>query len=103
MKRPLIAAALAASLLATPAFAASDQFEMAVKFDRAAAASTEGAQVEYTKIREEVSQRCAAEHENFSVGRDFATTLCTARTMNKVVKAIDSPELSKVHAARKAG
>ena len=103
MKRTLIAAALATSLIATPAFAASDNFEMAVKFDRAATESAEGAQAEYTKIRGEVSQRCAAEHENFSVGRNFVTTLCTARTMNKVVKAIDSPELSKVHAARKAG
>ena len=103
MKRPLIAAALAASLLATPAFAASDNFEMAVNFDRAATESAEGARAEYTSIRQEVSERCAAEHENFSVGRDLATTLCTARTMNKVVKAIDSPELTKVHAARKAG
>jgi UrcA family protein len=103
MKRTLIAAALAASLIATPAFAASDNFEMAVKFDRAAIANPEGARAEYTKIREDVSQRCAAEHANFSVGRDFATTLCTARTMNKVVKTIDSPELTKVHAARKAG
>ena len=103
MKRTLIAAALAASLIATPAFAASDNFEMAVKFDRAATESAEGAKAEYTKIRQEVSQRCAAEHEDFSVGRDFVTNLCAARTMNKVVKAIDSLELSKVHAARKAG
>lgn len=103
MKRTLIAAALAASLIATPAFAASNNFEMAVTFDRAAAASPEGARAEYKKIREEVSQRCAAEHENFSVGREFATKLCTARTMNVTVKAIGSPELTKVHAARKAG
>lgn len=103
MKRTLIATALAASLLATPAFAASDNFEMAVKFDRAAIESPEGARAEYTRIREDVSQRCAAEHEDVSVGRDFVTTLCTARTINKVVKAIDSPELSKVHLARKAG
>ena len=41
--------------------------------------------------------------EIMTLGRDFATTLCTARTMNKVVKTIDSPELTKVHAARKAG
>ena len=103
MKRPLIAAAFAASLLATPAFAASDNFEMAVNFDRTAIESPEGARAEYTKIREDVSQRCAAEHEDVSIGRNFVTTLCTARTMNKVVKAIDSPELSKVHSAKKAG
>jgi UrcA family protein len=103
MKRPLIAAALVATLFATPALAASDTFEMAVKFDRAAAESPQGASAEYTKIRAEVTERCAAEHENYPVGRDFATAYCTTKTMNKVIQAISSPELTKVHAARTAG
>ncbi|MFT5774726.1 UrcA family protein [Hyphomonas sp.] len=102
MKRPLITAALVAALLATPAFAASDKFEMAVTFDRAAAESPEGARVEYKKINEEVVERCAAEHADIPVRREFATTLCKNRTMNTVVKSIDSPELTKVHAAKKA-
>lgn len=103
MKRPLIAAALVASLLTAPALAASDDFQMAVTFDRTAAETPEGASAEYTKIRDEVAKRCAAEHANFQVGQDLATSLCTAQTMSKAISAIDIPALTDVHAARTAG
>lgn len=103
MKRPLIAAALIASLVAAPALAASDDFQMAVTFDRVTAETPEGAKAEYKKIHEEVAERCAAEHENFRLGKDFANSLCTARTMNKAIRAISIPELTKIHAARTDG
>ena len=103
MKRPLIAAALAASFFAAPALATNDNFQMAVTFDRAAAETPEGAPAEYVKIREEVAKRCAAEHANFQVGQDLAISLCTARTMKKAISAIDIPALTDVHAARTAG
>ena len=103
MKRPLIAAALVAALLAAPALAASNDFEMAVTFDRANADTPEGASVEYRTIRTQIVERCAAEHENFQVGQDLATSLCTARTLNKVISAINIPALTEVHAARTAG
>tara|TARA_R110000787_G_scaffold11957_8_gene39004 strand:+ start:6132 stop:6464 length:333 start_codon:yes stop_codon:yes gene_type:complete len=103
MKRPTIAAALIASLFAAPALAASDDFQLAVTFDRAAVETPEGAKAEYVKIHDEVAERCTAEHASFPMGRDFAASICTARTMQKAVNAINSPELTKVHAARTAG
>ena len=103
MKRPLIATALVAAFVAAPALAASNDFQMAVTFDRADAETPEGASVEYRKIRKEVVERCAAEHENFQVGQDLATSLCTAQTMNKAISAINIPALTEVHAARMAG
>ncbi|KCZ92680.1 UrcA family protein [Hyphomonas johnsonii] len=102
MKRPLVAAAVAASLFAMPALATSTNFEVAVDFNRAAMDTPAGAQAEYQHIREEISKRCATEHVNFPAGGELATKLCTARTLNKAVKAIDHAGLTEVHAARTA-
>jgi UrcA family protein len=102
MKRSLIAAALAASLVAAPAFAASDTFEMPVSYDRDALTTPEGAKAQYQIIRRQVAARCATENADMAIGHTFANTICTARTMDKAVKSIDSPQLTQVHAARKA-
>jgi UrcA family protein len=103
MKRSLIAAALAASLIAAPAFAASDTFNMAISYDRDAATTPEGAKAQYKVIHAQVADRCEAEHSNLQLGQTFAVTICTARTMDKAIKSIDSPQLTQVHAAKKAG
>jgi UrcA family protein len=59
MKRTLLAAALALSTLAAPAFAATGDFKMDVKFSRANLATAEGAAAEYARIRDQVAERCA--------------------------------------------
>ena len=102
MKRSLIAAALAASLIAAPAFAASDTFDMAISYDRDAAATPEGAKAQYKVIHAQVADRCEAEHSDMQIGQTFAVTICTVRTMDKTIKSINSPQLTQVHAARKA-
>ncbi|MBU1288191.1 MAG: UrcA family protein [Alphaproteobacteria bacterium] len=102
MKRSLIAAALAATLIAAPAFAASDTFEMPISYDRDAVATPEGAKAQYQIIRSQVAERCATENADMAIGHTFANTICTTRTMDKAVKSIDSPQLTQVHAARKA-
>ena len=103
MKRSLIAAALAASLIAAPAFASSDTFEMPISFDRDAISTPEGAKAEYQIIRAQVTESCESEHADMEIGHAFAVKICTSRMMDKAVRSIDSTQLSKVHAGRKAG
>ena len=103
MKRTLIAAALAASLITAPAFAASDTFDMAISYDRDAVATPEGAKAQYKVIHAQIEDRCEAEHSDLQLGQKFAVTICTVRTMDKAINSIASPQLTQVHAARKAG
>lgn len=102
MKRTLIAAALAASLITAPAFAASDTFDMAISYDRDAAATSEGAKAQYQVIHAQVVDRCEAEHSDLKIGQTFAVSICTTRTMDKAIKSINSQQLTQVHTARNA-
>lgn len=103
MKRTLIAAALAASLITAPAFASITTFDMPISFDRDAISTPEGAKAEYQTIRAQVTERCELEHADIEIGHAFAVKICTARMMDKAVRSIDSPQLTQVHAVRKAG
>ncbi len=104
MKRPLIAAALVLSAVAAPAFAATGDFKMDVKFSRASLATPEGASAEYAKIRDQVAERCANAQQgsnkmNFT--RDFQIETCTDRTLSAAVRDIANPNLTAVHNAAK--
>jgi len=105
MKRTLLAAALAVSTLAAPAFAATGDFKMDVNFSRANLATAEGASAEYAKIRDQVAERCSAEHSvtgsRLSFGREIQVSACTERTLSSAVRDIDNANLTAAHKAAK--
>jgi UrcA family protein len=100
MYRTLIAAAVAATVIATPAFAASSTFRMDVEYSKANLATPASAAKEYVHIRDQVAERCEAEHSDLKVGKGFAVKACTERTMTNTVRAIGDANLSDVHANR---
>lgn len=101
MTRLLIAAALALTTIATPAFAAtSEKFQMDVEFSRAQLATPAGAAAEYKQISQQVTDRCEAEHEAVRYGKEIAVKFCTDRTLAKAVRRIADPNLTAVHAAQ---
>lgn len=98
MKRPLIAAALALGLLATPALAATSNFPIEVEFTRANLDTAKGAAAEYKSIRDQVEDRCEAENAGIKFFSTGAIANCTKITMDATIEQIDNPNLSKVHA-----
>ena len=105
MKRTLLAAAVALSTLAAPAFAATGDFKMDVKFSRANLATAEGASAEYARIRDQVAERCATEQPvtggRLNVARDFQIEACTERTLTAAIRDIGNAKLTAVHKATK--
>lgn len=105
MKRPLIAAALVLTAFAAPAFAATGDFKMDVKFSRANLATVEGASAEYVKIRDQVAERCSSEHpvtgSRLNIGRKLQVETCTERTLAAAVRDIADPNLTAVHTEAK--
>ena len=100
MIRPILGAALALSITAMPAFAASiEKFEMSVDIDRTALESVEGANQELTKIRADIHDRCVAEHAQWPFSSDFAVNFCETRTLKSAVKQIDDPNLTAAYQA----
>jgi UrcA family protein len=97
MYRSLTAASLAAATLAAPAFAATDTFRLEVDFSRANLVTEEGASAEYAKIRNQVTDRCVAEHAGMTFAKAFAAEACTNRTLSKAVRQIADPVLNSVH------
>lgn len=98
MTRSLIAAALAIATIAAPAAAATDTFNMDVKFSRANLDTAKGAAAEYAHIRDQVVDRCEAEHEGFGFAEKFAVEFCTEQTLGKAIRKINNPNLTAVHA-----
>lgn len=101
MKRTLIAAALVIATAAAPAFAASEKFNMEVEYKAANLATSAGAAAEYAGIRDQVADRCEAEHADMRFARDYAVKLCTERTLAKAVRKIDNTNLTAVHAQQR--
>jgi UrcA family protein len=105
MKRTLLAAALALSTLAAPAFAATGDFKMDVKFSRANLATAEGASAEYARIRDQVAERCAdvqpVTGSRLKIGREFQVSACTERTLTAAVRDIGNANLTAAHKAAK--
>ncbi|MDX1291985.1 MAG: UrcA family protein [Hyphomonas sp.] len=97
MIRTITAITLAVSVATAPAFAASDTFKMEIDLNRAQLASVEGAKEEYTRIRKDVRERCAAEHAEFRFGKAYVIGQCERRTMNNIVANIDDANFSKAH------
>lgn len=97
MKRTLIAAALVFATAATPAFAVSDKFSMDVEFSRAKLATAAGAAAEYANIRDQVVERCEAEHAGMNFGKSYAVKFCTQQTLAKAIRKIDDANLTAVH------
>lgn len=101
MKRTLIAATLAIATIAAPAFAASDKFNMDVEFSRAKLATAAGAAVEYSHIRDQVAERCEAEHADMRFAKTYAVKFCTDQTLAKAIRKIDNANLTAVHAQQR--
>ena len=100
MYRTLIAAALAVTAFATPAFAASSTFRMDVEYSKANLATPASAAKEYVHIRYQVIDRCEAELADVKYGQEFVVKACTERTLTNTVRAIGNANLSDVHANR---
>ncbi|PKP82062.1 MAG: hypothetical protein CVT79_07145 [Alphaproteobacteria bacterium HGW-Alphaproteobacteria-18] len=101
MKRFIIATALATATLSAPAFAASDSFKMEVSYSGKNLSSRSGAETEYEHIRNQVAERCAAEHAQMRFAGGYAQTYCVRKTMDRAVSSIGSPLLTEVHTERR--
>lgn len=97
MIRTITALALAVSVATAPAFAASNTFKMEVELNPAQLATAEGAKEEYTRIRKDVRERCAAEHSGFRFAKAYVVGQCESRTMKNVVAHVDNSNFSKAH------
>lgn len=104
MKRPLTVAALALAMVATaatPAFASSSTFQMEVQYSATRLATPAGAAAEYGRIRDQVVDRCEAEHADMKFAKDYAVRFCTERTLGKAIRKIGNDNLTAVHAERR--
>ncbi|AXE65488.1 hypothetical protein HPO_16935 [Hyphomonas polymorpha PS728] len=101
MKRFIIAAALAATTVAAPAFAASEKFEMDVNYSSKKLSTVAGAEAEYEHIRKQIEDRCVSENADIRVPRSIVETFCVRKTMDSAVRSIDSELLTQVHAERR--
>ena len=102
MFRPILAAT-ALSIAVMPAFAAStESFEMRVDIDRAALETTEGANREFTKLSEDVHDRCVAESAEWPFSSRYAVSFCETRTLKAAVATINDPNLTVVYEASQA-
>jgi UrcA family protein len=97
MIRSITAIAIAASIATAPAFAASDDFQMEVDLNRAQLQTIEGATTEYKRIRQDVHDRCVAEHDAFRFAKDYVVEKCERSTMKKVVAFVDDANFTSVH------
>ncbi len=73
---------------------------MEVEFSRANLATVEGASAEYAKIRDQVADRCVAEHprtNRMNFARSIHIEACTDRTLAAAVRDIANPNLTAVH------
>lgn len=97
MIRPILAAA-AFSVAVMPAFAASsDQFDMEVDVDRAALTTIEGAELQFTKLQNEVHDRCVIESKEWRLASSYAVNFCDSRTLKSAVTAVNDPNLTAVY------
>ncbi|MAA81109.1 MULTISPECIES: UrcA family protein [unclassified Hyphomonas] len=99
MIRSITAIAIAASIATAPAFAASDDFQMEVDLNRTQLETIEGATTEYKRIRQDVHQRCTAEHDAFRFAKGYVVEKCERSMMKKVVAFVDDATFTKVHYA----
>ena len=101
MKRSLIAAALVLATAAAPAYAVSDKFNMEIAYTHANLATASGAAAEYSSIRDQVVERCEAEHAGMNFAKAYAVNFCTERTLAKAIRKIDNANLTAAHAQRR--
>ena len=101
MIRTITAIALAASVAVTPAFAASDKFDMEIDYNTAQLKTLEGATEEYSRIKGEVHQRCLDEHAQYDFGQDYVVTICERKMMKKIVASLDNENFTQAHFAQK--
>ncbi|WP_370170594.1 MULTISPECIES: UrcA family protein [Hyphomonas] len=97
MIRIFTALAVAASVAAAPAFAASDEFKMEIDVNRTQLETVVGAQEEYDRIRDEVNARCDAEHAAYKFAKDLVVRKCERQMMKKVVAYVDHDTFTNVH------
>jgi UrcA family protein len=95
-----ILAATALSIAAMPALASTtDQFEMNVNIDRSTLQTTEGAQQEFVKLKQDVHERCVAETSDWAFASSYAVSFCESRTLKSAVTTINEPALTAVYEA----
>nr|WP_321439936.1 UrcA family protein [uncultured Hyphomonas sp.] len=95
-----ILAATALSLAAMPALASTtEQFEMNVNIDRSTLQTTEGAKQEFSKLKQDVHDRCVAESSEWAFSTSYAVSFCESRTLKSAVTTINEPALTAVYEA----
>jgi UrcA family protein len=95
-----IIAATALSIAAMPALAStSDQFEMSVNIDRSTLQTTEGAQQEFSKLKQDIHERCVTESSEWAFATNYAVSFCESRTLKSAVTTINEPALTAVYTA----
>lgn len=99
MQRPLAVLLVSSVVAAAPAFAATDTFKLDIDYNAARLDSPQTVPAEYASIRDQVRDRCEAEHAEVKIGYDFVVRTCTRRTLSIAVRKIDHPALTAVHAA----
>lgn len=99
MQRPFAVLLVSAAIAGAPAFAATDTFKLEIDYNTARLDSPQTVPAEYASIRDQVRDRCEAEHAEVKIGYDFVVRTCTRRTLNIAVRKIDHPSLTAVHAA----
>ena len=103
MIRPILGATAAIAFAALPAFAAStEKFEMSVEIDRAALETPAGAEQEFTKIRQDVHERCIDESKDWPFSSVYAVSFCEQRTLKSAITKIDNPNLTAAYKASQA-
>lgn len=107
MKSPLIAAALITSLIVPQAVAGSssiEPFKVAVQVDRAALEDVSTISDEYERIHEQIADRCASEHSDFTALQKYiAVRSCVNSTMDQTVSQIDHAGLTDLHTQKRFG
>ena len=95
-----ILAATALSLAAMPALASTtQQFGMNVNIDRSTLQTTEGAKQEFSKLKQDVHERCVAETSEWTFASSYAVSFCETRTLKSAVTAINEPALTAFYEA----
>ena len=100
MIRTTLAAATALSIAALPAFASSTApFEMSVEVNRTALETPAGAEQEFTRIRQDVHERCVAESETWRFSTSYAVRFCEKNTLKTTIATIDDANLTAAYQA----
>ncbi|MEO9969581.1 MAG: UrcA family protein [Hyphomonadaceae bacterium] len=104
MKKAILPIFAALSLAATPAAFASDNFEFEFEFSPVEVSTEDGAAAVYSDLETLIEEECAplgnsAPIEEFRYRA--STKICIDQALSEAVAQIQSPEVTKVHEAKR--